>query len=116
MYLLFGWISYEMSDRISANGAGNFNLYDAIDTDLDYNVECQANPCTPGQMRESDARDWSTMIQALPGGRGITRLTDANTMLISVMWEDNSGETNCQNNEPDSANKTCYTVTITPGI
>ena len=64
-------------------------------------------------MRESDARDWSTLVQTLPGGRGITRLTNADTMLISVMWDDNSGETNCQNNEPDSAEKTCYTVTIT---
>ncbi|MDJ0882103.1 MAG: type IV pilus modification protein PilV [Gammaproteobacteria bacterium] len=107
------WYSYEISDRISANGAANFNLYDGIDTDNDYSMDCQGGPCTAAQMVTADAQDWGEMIDTLPGGRGVITATGTN-LQISVMWEDNSAESNCTNGEPATASQSCYTVTITP--
>lgn len=107
------WYSYEISDRISANGAANFNLYDGIDTDTDYSMDCKSGPCTAAQMVTADAQDWGEMIDSLPGGRGVISATGAN-LQVSVMWEDNSAENNCTNGEPATASQSCYTVTITP--
>jgi type IV pilus assembly protein PilV len=113
------WYSYEMTDRISANtgnpiNLANFNLYDGIDTDNGYSMDCVTNACNAGQMVTADAEDWSDMISSLPGGRGVIASTGPNTLQISVMWEDNSGESNCINGEPANADQSCYTVTITP--
>jgi len=107
------WYSYEMTDRISANSA-NFNLYDGIDTDADdYTMDCKKDSCAPAQMMEADAKDWSDMIKTLPGGRGVINSTAApNTLAVSVMWDDNSGESNCTNGEPASDTQSCFTVTI----
>lgn len=106
------WYSYEMTDRISANGPNNFNLYDGIDTENNYSMDCQTNACNPGQMVTADAADWADMVTSLPGGRGVISSPAANTLQISVMWDDTSGISNCTNGEPGAANKTCYTVTI----
>lgn len=108
------WYSYEMTDRISANGTNNFNLYDGIDTDTDYSMDCMTNACTPAQMVTADAQDWSNMIDTLPGGRGVISLTPGNDLLVSVMWDDNTGINNCPNGVPGSADKTCFSVTVTP--
>jgi type IV pilus assembly protein PilV len=109
------WYSYDMTDRISANkvNAGNFILYDGIDTDNNYNMDCQTNACTAAQMVQADAADWSTMVNTLPGGRGVISSPADDTLQISVMWDDTSGIPNCTNGEPAAANQTCYTVTIT---
>ena len=113
------WYSCEMTDRISANTIDPanpvvFNQYIGIDTENNYNMDCQANACTAAQMVQADAADWSAMISTLPGGRGVITSPVANTLQISVMWDDNAGVSNCTNGEPGAANKTCYTVTVTP--
>jgi len=108
------WYSYEMTDRISANGAANFNLYDGIDTDNGYSMDCETNACTPNQMVTADAQDWTDMIDTLPGGKGVVDLTPQGTLQISVIWTDNSAESNCINGEPSNADQSCYTVTVSP--
>ncbi len=110
------WYSYEMTDRISANSTDpdNFILYNNIDTDNSYSMDCQANACTPTQMVTADAEDWSDMVKSLPGGRGVITSPAPNTLTVSVMWEDTSGESNCTNGEPATATQSCFTVTITP--
>ncbi len=105
------WYSYEMTDRISANNNA-FNDYSGIDTDDDFDQDCQAAPCTAAQMATSDAEEWASMLSNLPGGRGIITSPSANMLTVSIMWNDNSGESNCVNGEPDASDKTCYTVTI----
>ena len=110
------WYSYEMTDRISANkvNPANFILYDGIDTDNNYNMDCMTNACNPGQMVQADAADWSAMVSTLPNGRGVISSPNANTLQISVMWDDTSGISNCTNGEPATSTQSCYTVTITP--
>ena len=112
------WFSYEMTDRIAANtdptNPATFNQYDGIDTDNGYSMDCQTNACTSGQMVTADAQDWTNMVQLLPGGRGVISSPVANTLQISIMWDDNAGEANCLNGEPATPDQTCYTVTITP--
>ena len=107
------WYSYEMTDRISANGTNNFLLYNGIDTDNGYSMDCQALPCTADQMVEADATDWTNMVQNLPNGRGVIRADASNNLQVSVIWDDNSAENNCTNGEPAGANQSCYTVTVT---
>ena len=110
-------MSYEMTDRIAASSTpGNpavFNLYEGIDTDKNYSMDCKSNACTPGQMVISDAQDWTDLVQTLPNGRGVINSPAANTLNVSVMWEDSFGTSNCTNGEPVGSNFTCYTVTIT---
>ena len=112
------WMSYEMTDRIAANtdpvNPAVFNQYDGIDTDNSYSMDCESGPCTPAQMVSADAQDWSDLVQTLPNGRGVITSPGANALTISVMWEDNSGVSNCTNGEPVGSTFSCYTVTITP--
>lgn len=106
------WNSYEMSDRIAANRTA-FDLYDGIDTNNDYNQDCQAAPCTVAQMVTADAQAWKQKLATLPGGRGIIQSTPgSNTLTLSVMWEEGIDNTNCTFADPDPTGKTCYTVTI----
>ncbi len=106
------WFNYEMTDRILANN-GAFDQYIGIDTNNDYAMDCENNACTPAQMVQADAQQWKDMVDNLPEGRGVISQAVANTLTISVYWNDNSDETNCVNGEPDSADKTCYTITMT---
>ncbi len=113
------WYSYEITDRIRANTIDptnpvNFNLYSGIDTDTDYDMDCQTNACTAAQMVTADAQDWDDLVSLLPSGRGIISSPGANTLQVSVMWRDNSAESNCTNGEPVGSDFSCYTVTITP--
>ena len=110
------WYSYEMTDRISASkvNPANFILYAGIDTKNIKKTDCEANTCTAAQMVQADAADWSAMVSTLPNGRGVTSLTNENTLQISVMWDDTSGISNCTNGEPATSTQSCYTVTITP--
>ena len=41
-------------------------------------------------------------------------MSNKECMMVAIMWQDNSGESNCINNETNDENMTCYTVTITP--
>ncbi len=106
------WFNYEMTDRILANN-GAFDQYNGIDTDNDYDMDCENNACTPAQLVQADAQQWKEMVSSLPEGRGVISQAVANTLTISVYWDDNSDESNCVNGEPDSADKTCYTITMT---
>jgi type IV pilus assembly protein PilV len=106
------WYSYEMTDRISANSA-NYALYDKIDTNKSYSMDCKTNSCTPVQMMTADAQDWSDMVKTLPEGRGVITLNQ-NSLTVSVIWQDNAGESNCTNGEPHTSTQSCFTVTITP--
>ncbi len=106
------WFSYEMTDRIFANST-NFDLYDGIDTDNASSTDCKASSCTADQIMAADNWDWSEMIKDLPGGKGVIYSTAPDTLTVSVMWDDNSGESNCTNGEPASKTQSCFTVTIT---
>jgi type IV pilus assembly protein PilV len=112
------WISYEITDRISANStadnAATFTRYSGIDTSNDYAMDCQSNACNSDQIVTADAADWSALVSTLPNGRGViqTSQNDPNALVISVMWDDHSGESNCTNGEPASDSQSCYTVTL----
>ena len=105
-------------DRITANTNPEdpvvFNLYDGIDTDKGYSMDCSTAPCTPSQMVNADAADWTDLLQSLPAGRGVISSPAANTLQISVIWNDTAGEANCLFDEPAGTDQSCYTVTITP--
>lgn len=110
------WISYEMIDRIYANSpAGTtdiFNQYDGIDTDAGPSGDCQSAPCSQAEMIQADAADWAALVDTLPNGRGVITNSATNTLQVSVMWQDSSGESNCTNGEPVGDDYSCYTVTI----
>ncbi len=112
------WLSYEITDRISANSVATvpatFTRYGGIDTQNDYPMDCQTNTCTSDQMVIADAGDWAALVSSLPNGRGVIRAPEGapNTLIISIIWDDASGESNCTNGEPAADNQTCYTVTL----
>jgi type IV pilus assembly protein PilV len=105
------WIGYNMADRIRAN-ISEFATYAGVDTSKDYSRDCMIGPCTNLQMVESDAKEWSTQVQNLPGGIG--QVTgDATQLVIAVMWDDDgtgATGTGC-GNDPEK-DLTCYTVTL----
>ncbi len=104
------WYNYEMTDRINANRA-SIASYAGIDTSGDYNQNCQAADCTSAQMVNADAQEWKTLVSNLPGGRGFVT-QNGSLVTVSVMWDDGADATNCTNAEEDSANMTCFTVTM----
>ena len=104
------WFSYEMTDRIVANKIA-FASYEGIDTSSDFSMDCEASACTPDQLVTADAEDWKNLVSKLPNGRGVITSPGANTLTVSVMWEDGDETTNCTNGEPDTSGMTCYTVT-----
>lgn len=113
------WYSYEITDRIVANGSA-FNTYDGIDTNNDYDMDCEANACSTDQMVTADASDWKEMVSSLPDGRGVITSPAANNLVVSVMWRDNTvteGDDITESNCPDDLDNTdgmiCYTVTVT---
>ena len=103
------WLAYNMSDRIRANNSQFLN-YDGIDTSGSYSGDCVASACTPAQMLQADAAEWTVMLQSLPGGRG--RITsNADGLLVTILWDDegtgNTTSTNC------NVDITCYTLAVT---
>ncbi len=105
------WISYNMTDRIRANPR-EFANYADIDTANDYEQDCMGGDCSTSQMIESDAADWATQMENLPGGRGIIT-GDATQLTISVMWDDEgtgATGTNCGSNP--EVDLTCFTVNM----
>ena len=104
------WYSYEMTDRINANRGALAN-YAGIDTSGNYSQDCQTAACTAAQMVTADAQEWQSLVSNLPQGRGFVVQNGA-LLTVSVMWDDGADATNCTNGEADSANMTCFTVTI----
>jgi len=105
------WYTYDMADRIHANRRAMME-YDSIDTnDAPTDADCMANTCTPAQMADADAADWAELVQNLPSGRGVIDAT-GNALMVTVMWADNSGESNCINGEPDADGMSCFSITL----
>jgi type IV pilus assembly protein PilV len=105
------WIGYNMADRIRAN-IGEFATYAGVDTSSAYSQDCMSGPCNNAEMVTSDAAEWTTQVQNLPGGRG-TISGNATQLLIAVMWDDEgtgATGTGCGNNP--NVDLTCYTVTL----
>ncbi len=105
------WYAYNMSDRIRAN-MNEYDNYDGIDTDNDYDQDCASNRCSAAQMRVFDASEWSDMIANLPAGRGM--VDDGNDGLeVTVMWDDDGTGANGTGCDPTNANDlTCYTLVV----
>ncbi len=105
------WIGYNISERIRAN-FGQFATYAGIDTDKGYSQNCNTGPCNNIQMVASDAADWTTSMQSLPGGRG-TITGDAITLRVNVMWDDEgTGATGTACGPNPKVDLTCYSVTL----
>ena len=105
------WVGYNMADRIRAN-ITQFTNYVGIDTNSSYSQDCMGSSCNNTQMITSDAAEWATEVQNLPGGRG-TVTGNANQIVIAVMWDDDgtgATGTGCGNNP--NVDLTCYTVTL----
>ena len=105
------WISYEITDRILANKSV-MSDYDGIDTDNDYSMDCEGSACTPAAMVTADAEDLKSLVSSLPDGRAYISSPGANTLIVSVMWDDGDETTNCTNGEPEPKTRTCYTWTV----
>lgn len=106
------WYAYNMADRIRANDAAQFANYDGIDTDTGGSGDCISSACSPGQMIQADAAEWTTMVQSLPDGRGMVDAT-ADGLRIRVMWDDEgtgAAGTNCD------VNVTCYNLVVSPPV
>jgi len=107
------WIAYNMSDRIRAN-ISEFNNYHNIDTNNSYSQDCvfPSSSCNTGQMVVADAADWSTLIAALPGGRG-TVVNNAGVITVTVMWDDDgTGATGTGCNPANASDLTCYRMAV----
>ena len=106
------WIGYNIADRIRANFT-QFNNYAGIKTSGTYSQDCIGGSCTAAQLVDSDAADWATAMQALPGGVGIISSPSANELLISIMWDDEgTGATGTACGPDPAVDLTCYTVTL----
>ena len=105
------WMAYNMSDRIRAN-ISEFDTYDGKDTSTSDPKDCMASTCNPAEIVDSDMADWRTMVENLPGGRGIIS-SNADGLLVSVMWDDDgtgASLTGCDPDEPDDL--ICYTLAV----
>ncbi len=108
------WVAYNMSDRIRAN-ISQFDNYKGIDTNTGYSQDCMSTTCSNAQMLVADAQDWTTLVQALPGGRGmiVGPIATPNVINVTVMWDDEgTGATGtaCGNN-PD-VDLSCYMLVV----
>jgi hypothetical protein len=101
-----------MADRIHANRNAMMD-YDGIDTNDDAgDADCRDATCTPAQMADADGAEWADMVTSLPAGRGVIAASGANSLMLTVMWQDNAGESNCINGEPDADGMSCFSITI----
>ena len=105
------WVGYNMADRIRTN-ITEFGNYIDIDTNFSYAQDCMGSSCNNTQMITSDAAEWATEVQNLPGGRG-TITGNASQIVISVMWDDDgTGATGTGCGPNPDVDLTCYTVTL----
>jgi len=106
------WMAYTMSDRIRAN-SDQFNTYNGEDTAASTARDCVNFSCSAVDMVEADIADWKTMVENLPNGRGIIG-SNADGLLISVMWDDDGSQTDLGCDPTDAADLTCYTLAVAP--
>jgi type IV pilus assembly protein PilV len=106
------WMAYNMSDRIRAN-SGQFNTYNGEDTASSTPRDCESLSCSAVDMVEADIADWKAMVENLPNGRGIIG-SNADGLLISVMWDDDGSQTDLGCDPTDAADLTCYTLAVAP--
>lgn len=105
------WIGYNMADRIRAN-ITEFGSYAGIDTSTAYTQDCMTGACNTGQLVTSDAADWATEVQNLPGGRG-TITGNANQLVVTVMWDDEgTGATGTGCGGNPAVDLTCYSIIL----
>ncbi len=105
------WIGYNMADRIRAN-ITEFNSYDGIDTSNTYSQDCMTGACNTVQLVTSDAADWATEVQNLPGGRGVIT-SNANQLIVTVMWDDEgTGATGTNCGGDPAVDLTCYSIIL----
>jgi len=103
--------AYNMSDRIRANMI-QFAQYRGIDTNGPYSQDCEGGPCNPGQMLTADAEDWKTLVETLPGGRGMI-FDDVDGVRVVVMWDDNGTAAAGTGCDPGNVNDlTCYSLVV----
>ncbi len=106
------WIAYTMADRVRAN-SNVFVNYVGVNTEGDYNQQCTAAPCSALEMVDADADDWIDEVSVLPSGYGEI-LGNANTLTITVMWDDEGTNPPGRACGPDpDVDLTCYRVTLT---
>lgn len=105
------WYAYNMSDRIRAN-ITEFDNYDGIDTSNGYAQDCVSSACSTGEMLTADAADWTAMVANLPAGRGLIN-SNADGLVVTVMWDDEGTGATGTNCGPDPAvDLTCYTLVV----
>ncbi len=117
------WLAYNMSDRIRANmvDLAQFNDYTGIDTEYitANSGDCTTTACaTSGDMKDADASEWKTMIEALPGGRGLVFTSADSGLIITVMWDDEGTGTNLTgcSDDPSIDDLTCFSMAVAPPI
>jgi type IV pilus assembly protein PilV len=104
------WAGFDIAERIRAN-FGEFAGYDGIDTDTGYSQDCSSG-CSSAQLIDSDAADWTTEVQNLPGGHGIIDSPFANQIRIKVMWDDEGSGVTGTGCTSAASDLTCYVVTL----
>jgi len=103
--------AYNMSDRIRANMV-EFNPYLGIDTDTGYTQGWTGGPSTAAVRLSADAADWETLVQTLPGGKGMI-FDDTDGLLVVVMWDDDgTGAAGTGCNPANPADLTCYSLVV----
>jgi len=108
----------EMLDRIRANHVGKCaGAYDNLLAGSVSDPGCITGGCTPAQMAQYDAFQWSERVAALlPSGQGsVTGAGRDSIFTIIVMWDDErtgATGTNCSGNL--AVDLTCFTLSTRP--
>lgn len=106
------FMAIDMADRIRANPT-QFANYTGVDTSKSYDQECIENKCTPQQLISADASEWKAALENLPGGRGIIRSPQLNSLELRVMWDDEgTGATGTGCSNDTSVDMTCYIIEV----
>jgi len=111
-------LANEMLDRIRANRLGlAAGAYDALDSSSTSDPGCITSGCTPAQIAQYDAHDWSDRLDnLLPSGKGTVSGNGTNSIFtITVMWDDEhtgATGTNCSGNT--AIDLTCFTLSTRP--
>lgn len=111
-------LANEMLDRIRANQVGMYSgAYDHLLDGATSDPGCITTGCSPAQMAQYDAFQWSRRVAALlPSGKGIVTGAGHNSIFtITVMWDDErtgATGTNCSGNP--AIDLTCFTLSTRP--
>lgn len=110
-------LAYDMLDRMRSNRQGvNLGDYNDLLSTTPTNPNCISSGCTVAQIAQSDAYEWSSLLQQiLPSGTGRVKGNGPGTIYtITVMWDDqHTGATGtaCGNNS--AVDLTCFTLSST---